>query len=291
MIIGHNKNIKYLKHLADNHLLFHSYIFFGKQWIGKKTIALSLANYLETKEFDVPQKVLSDLLIIDANKIANEESSETILDEVRKIKNFLYQKPNASYYRTVIIDNSESLTIYSQNALLKISEEPQPNSLIILICSDPETLLPTINSRFQKIYFENLSKEDIKKWLINQFKLSTKKAEEITNLSNGFPGMAYLILNDENIKNYFKNANLFLNLSYKEKVDFIKKIFQNENDNEKFNINLFLDILMFVLKSKNDLKNNFQLWKRILKIKQDMSYYNLNSKLQLVALADFMKNL
>lgn len=291
MIIGHNKNIKYLKHLADNHLLFHSYIFFGKQWIGKKTIALSLANYLETKEFDVPQKLLSDLLIIDANKIANEESSETILNEVRKIKNFLYQKPNVSYYRTVIIDNSESLTIYSQNALLKISEEPQPNSLIILICSDPETLLPTINSRFQKIYFENLSKEDIKKWLINQFKLSTKKAEEITNLSNGFPGMAYLILNDENIKNYFKNANLFLNLSYKEKVDFIKKIFQNENDNEKFNINLFLDILMFVLKSKNDLKNNFQLWKRILKIKQDMSYYNLNSKLQLVALADFMKNL
>ncbi|MCX7589471.1 MAG: hypothetical protein RMK17_02230 [bacterium] len=290
MIVGHQKNIEYFKNLIDKNSLFHSYIFFGKQWIGKKTFALSLANYLENKEFDIPKKILSDLFLIDSNNI--KENNETILDEVRKIKNFLYQKPNLSFYKTVIIDNAENLTTYAQNALLKISEEPQSNSLIILICQDPELLLPTINSRFQKIYFENLKKEDVKNWLIKEFKINIKKADEISNLANNFPGIAYLMLNDNNFMDYFKKADLFLNSLKIDKVDFIKKIFKNENESENINFNpiLFLDILMFILNNKKKLEKNYKIWKKILKLKMDLSYYNLNPKLQLVALANFIKN-
>lgn len=283
MIVGHEKNIKYLKNLADNKSLFHSYIFFGRKWIGKKTIALSLANYLENNKFDKTDKVLSDTLFIDANKIKNDGTNEqTILDEIRNIKNFLSQKPNLSNYRIVIIDNAEHLTIYSQNALLKISEEPQYNSLIILICVDPEMLIPTINSRFQKLYFENIKKEDVKNWLIKEFKISISKADKISNLSNGFPGIAYLLLNNESFNKYFENAQILLSLPKKDKVDFIKKMFQNNNIN--FEIDLFLDALMFVLNNNKNLKNNLNLFKKIIRLKMNLFYYNLNPRLQLTAL-------
>lgn len=288
MIIGNQKIINYLKNLADNKSLFHSYIFFGQERIGKKTIALALANYLEKKEFQAQVQPLSDFLFIDGNKL-NLDNEETILDDVRKIKNFLYQKPNFSFYRTVLIDNANYLTIYAQNALLKISEEPQPNSLIILISKDPELLLPTINSRFQKIFFETVKTEEILKWLISEFKISSKKAEEIANFSNGLPGVAYSILNDEEFKKYFENAKTFLKLKSREKINFIKKLVDVENEKNKFNINLFLDLLMLILKEKEDLKTNFELWKKLFKIKMDFNFYNLNPKLQLVALGKFME--
>jgi DNA polymerase-3 subunit delta' len=288
MIIGNQKTINYLKNLADNKLLFHSYIFFGQERVGKKTIALALANYLEKKEFSMPTQPLSDFLFIDGNKI-NLDTEETILDDVRKIKNFLYQKPNISFYRTVLIDNANHLTIYAQNALLKISEEPQSNSLIILISKDPELLLPTINSRFQKIFFETVKTEEILNWLISNFKINQKKAEEIANFSSGLPGIAYSILNDGEFKEYFENAKKFLKLKSQEKINFIKKIVDDENEKSKFNINLFLDLLMFILKNKGNFKKDFELWKKLFKIKMDFNFYNLNPKLQLVALGKFIE--
>ncbi|MGC8776228.1 MAG: hypothetical protein ACP5QN_02880 [Minisyncoccia bacterium] len=288
MIVGHEKNIKYLKNLADKNLLFHSYIFFGQHKIGKKTISLALANYLEKKEFDLPKHLLSDFLFIDPDRFKI-ENEETILDEVRTIKNFLYQKPNISFYKTVVIDNAEHLTVYAQNALLKISEEPQPNSLIILICSEPEMLLPTINSRFQKIYFEPVKTNEIENWLIKDFKLNKTKALEIANFSNGMPGIAWSFLNDSVFKKYFENANLFLKFKFKERVNFIKKLVDAENEKNKFDFNLFLDLLILALNQKKDFKENFELYKKLFKMKMDFDFYNLNSKLQLVALAKFME--
>jgi DNA polymerase-3 subunit delta' len=283
MIIGHKEIIEQLKNLADNKFLAHSYLFWGEEYLGKKTVAKALANYLENKIFDVPQKILSDFLEINLQKNQNEDETSA-LEEIRTIRFFLSQKPNNSSYRTVIIDNAQKLNRYAQNALLKISEEPQKDSLIILITRDPDLLLQTLSSRFQKIYFGRVKDEEIKEWLIKNFQINENKVNKIAQMSFGHPGIAWSILNDLNWKKQIKNAKMFLELKGKEKLNFIKELIEDEN----FNMDSFLEALMLVLGKISS--KNIKLWKRILRLRIDFQFYNLNPKLQLVALNDFLKN-
>jgi len=283
MIIGHKEIIEQLKNLADNKFLAHGYLFWGEEYLGKKTVAKALANYLENKIFDVPQKILSDFLEINPQKNQNEDETSA-LEEIRTIRFFLSQKPNNSSYRTVIIDNTQKLNRYAQNALLKISEEPQKDSLIILITRDPDLLLQTLSSRFQKIYFGRVKDEEIKEWLIKNFQINENKADKIAQMSFGHPGIAWSILNDLNWKKQIKNAKIFLELKGKEKLNFIKELIEDES----FNMDSFLEALMLVLGKISS--KNIKLWKKILRLRIDFQFYNLNPKLQLVALNDFLKN-
>lgn len=73
------------------------------------------------------------------------------IDEVRQIQFFLSRKPTQSDHNTVVIHQAHLLTQPAQHALLKTLEEPPGNSLIYLVTSTPDSLLPTILSRVQII--------------------------------------------------------------------------------------------------------------------------------------------
>ncbi len=72
------------------------------------------------------------------------------IEEIRDVQQFLSRKPLAGQ-NSVYIMNAERLTLPAQNALLKTLEEPPGNSLIYLITSSPDVLLPTVLSRVQLI--------------------------------------------------------------------------------------------------------------------------------------------
>lgn len=78
-------------------------------------------------------------------RIFIEDQSITIA-EIRALKGFLNEKPFASHYKIVCLWG-EKLTLEAQQALLKIVEEPPPNSLIVLGVTNEDVLLPTITSR------------------------------------------------------------------------------------------------------------------------------------------------
>ena len=69
--------------------------------------------------------------------------------EIRRLQAFLSQKPLKNKQHVVVIRQAEKLTLQAQAALLKILEEPPGDSLIYLVTSEPESLLPTILSRVQ----------------------------------------------------------------------------------------------------------------------------------------------
>ena len=62
-------------------------------------------------------------------------------------------KPTLSPRRVFVVSEAEKLNVASQNALLKILEEPPASCCIILLCTRLETLLPTIRSRAQVLRF------------------------------------------------------------------------------------------------------------------------------------------
>lgn len=74
-------------------------------------------------------------------------------------------KPVNSDSTVVVIDDADSLTIESQNALLKTLEEPPKYITMILIVSDEQKLLETIKSRCIKINFADLTNEELNNYL------------------------------------------------------------------------------------------------------------------------------
>lgn len=85
----------------------------------------------------------------------SEESKKGIVtvEQVSELQKELAK--SSSYYRVVIISDASYKTLnkHSANALLKILEEPNPNTLFILFAEAPETVLATIKSRSLELKF------------------------------------------------------------------------------------------------------------------------------------------
>ena len=243
MLIGHTKNIDDLKSLIERGVLPHGFIFSGSAMVGKRTFALALANFLENGVFETPDenRILQDVKIIDLASIKAldpESSGNSIgIDAVREIKNFLSQRPNASTRRTLIIDDAVLMTTEAQNAILKITEEPPASSLLILIASDTEGLLPTILSRLQKISFGIVPESEIAEWLAlsvaeglapdqqelcraksveghsKKCVIPSKKAVDAAKKSFGKPGLALRLIFDEELAESIANVEKLLKAS------------------------------------------------------------------------------
>jgi DNA polymerase-3 subunit delta' len=198
MLLGYDQLVNDFKRLAENGRLSHAYLFFGEPQAGKFLFALSLANYLENKEFAAAKNPLKETLIIEIRK---EDEKESVgIDEIRSLQNFLYQKPVFSAKRAVIIRDAENLTFEAQNAILKIIEEPPAQSLLIFIVNHCDNLLPTLVSRVQKIHFPRMKTEEIANFLKKNFRLSEAKAKSIAKESFGRAGRAVQLVQSSKFK-------------------------------------------------------------------------------------------
>lgn len=79
------------------------------------------------------------------------EKNSLGVDDIRHANGFLQKKSHIGKFKTVLIDNAQTMTIAAANALLKTLEEPSENSIIILLTNDIDMLLPTIVSRCRVI--------------------------------------------------------------------------------------------------------------------------------------------
>src|ERR1700722_6343612 len=71
------------------------------------------------------------------------------------------------------------------NKLLKLIEEPPPNTLFILVAENESSILPTILSRTQLIKIPLLDVIDIEDALIDRAKISPEKARQVASISEG----------------------------------------------------------------------------------------------------------
>lgn len=272
MFIGHQDLVRDFKSLIKNNRLAHGYIFFGEPEVGKFYFAKHLANLLENGEFKSVFRPLQDSLIL-------QDSSG--IDAMREIKSFLWKKPAVSLKRVVVINNAENLTPQAQNAILKITEEPPENSVLILIASRPENLLPPLLSRLQKIYFGRLSDNEMLKVLAAQAGTSDKK---IVDLAWGRPGRAFRLLNDDLTNEAEKKAREFLlrqPADGAERSKFIKKLVEEQKERPAL-LDLFFESL--ILNLQKDKLKNWRTLKSVLNRFFLIKRYNTNKRIQLEAI-------
>lgn len=258
MLIGHDELIKSFEKLLKENKLSHGYLFFGEPEVGKFSFAENLAAYLEIGEFQKSQRPLTETLVLKSGE------EETIgIDNIREAKYFLNQKPTYSSRRIVIIDEAEKLTPQAQHAILKIAEEPPETCLIIIIASNPEVLLPTLQSRLQKIYFPRINSALITTLLVKQFKLNKEKAAKITEISFGRPGRAIKLAENGTQKIESRSR---------------KALIEGLMDDEEAMSQYLTDLIAQL--AKNPIKNYIEL-KAVLNRLTKMSQFNTNKRLQL----------
>ena len=238
MTIGHKKQKEVLERLAKGKNIPHALLFSGIEKVGKKKVAVEFIKSIfceKEKGFcgecyscrSIDSSSFPDLSIIEA-KDRNIE-----IEEVRDLQNRLSLKSYNNSLKIGIIDDAHLMRKDAQNALLKVLEEPKGDTLLILITSYPQMLLPTVRSRLEEIKFSIVSRKEIEDYLIS-LGAKEEKAKEIALISSGQIGKAIEFFNDEDKLNFFNKAvkdivSLVRSEMYK-RFDFAKEFKENQDE-------------------------------------------------------------
>lgn len=168
-IKGNIKNREQLEKVVENNNILHSYLFLGKEGIGKKEIAKEFAKKIlcltKEKKCNCKSCICFETQNHPDIQVINEESETIKISTIREMIQTVYEKPILSEKKIYIINDSDKMTKEAQNSLLKTLEEPPEYIIIILIASNSDMILNTIKSRCTKIVFEKLKNEEIKEIL------------------------------------------------------------------------------------------------------------------------------
>ncbi|MEA5577166.1 DNA polymerase III subunit delta' [Anabaena sp. UHCC 0451] len=111
------------------------------------------------------------------------------LEQIREITQFLSRPPLESTRNVVVLEQAETMAESAANALLKTLEEPGQATLI-LIAPSPESVLPTLVSRCQRIPFYRLDTASLTQVLTQTKNVEVLQHSEVLNLAAGSPGTA-----------------------------------------------------------------------------------------------------
>lgn len=169
-IIGHSVEIESLFKMREHSRFPHCFIFAGPSGIGKKLVALAMAQALVCEKNQRACGVCGPCLRIEKQQSESlfilkpdEEDTKSAIkvEAVRELLESL-SLANLGAARVVIIDPAQLMNQQASNALLKTLEEPSENLYFILIANDVQQFLPTIRSRSQVQRFSALSFEELK---------------------------------------------------------------------------------------------------------------------------------
>ena len=140
----------------------HAFLFSGPDGIGKKLVAEVFAAALLCENTDGPCGFCTACRRLAAGNQADyhliePEGASIKIEQVRKLQRETALAPYGGGCRVVVIDGAEMMTPAAANSILKTLEEPEGDSVFILLSAARQMLLPTIVSRCMLFAFETLS--------------------------------------------------------------------------------------------------------------------------------------
>ncbi|QKS69624.1 DNA polymerase III subunit delta' [Paenalkalicoccus suaedae] len=155
---------KILQHSMNRERLAHAYIFEGGKGTGKRATAKLLAkSFLCTSRTeDGPCMTCSECRRVDSSNHPDlhviEPDGQTIkVDQIRELKREFSMRGMESSKKVYVIVDAEKMSTSAANSILKFLEEPDGDSLAVLLTANAYKLLPTILSRGQVLSFSPLS--------------------------------------------------------------------------------------------------------------------------------------
>lgn len=175
-------------------------------------------------------------------------SSEIRIGAIRWVQSRLTLSKNEARKRICIIEDADRMNNNTANAFLKTLEEPPPDTVIILTTSKPNSLLPTIISRCQRVAFNNLTNPTVENILRDNFNLDIVKAKTYAKISYGNAEKAIQLINEDTDSGRDIAINLIelaLNKNDLEFLNYLNKI--KEVKQKKILKNIHANIIIFLM--------------------------------------------
>jgi DNA polymerase-3 subunit delta' len=126
--------------------------------------------------------------------------------ESQEVIRRLNLKPFESEFKILIMWQAEKMRIDEFNKMLKLIEEPPNNTIIILVTSAREQLIPTIISRTQHIKIPLLGNAELISLLESSRGMTYKDARRIAGLSGGNLNAALAMTIDDSVEKDLEKA-------------------------------------------------------------------------------------
>jgi DNA polymerase III subunit delta' len=185
-LFGHADAERALLEAYRTKRLSHAWLIGGPHGIGKATLAWRFTRFLlanpdpdaatarEATDLSVPRThpvwarlqsgAYGDVAVLrrEWNDKTKKFFSEIRVDDVRQALQLFQRASSAGGYRICILDSAEDLNRSSANALLKVVEEPPPQSLFLIVSHQPSQVMPTILSRCRKMFLGALAPAEVR---------------------------------------------------------------------------------------------------------------------------------
>ncbi len=210
-ILGHEWAVDMLRQHVARGDVRHAYLFSGPPGLGRRTLALRLAQALNCTQpiaagtpcgtcrdcRQIENMQHPDMNVIQAlndDRLAK-ESGTLKVDQVREVQHSLSLRPYQSKYRVALFLRFQEANDNAANALLKTLEEAPAHAILLLTADNPEQLLPTIISRCEILRLRPLPISAIEADLIKRG-VDAERARLLAHISGGRPGYARRLVDD-----------------------------------------------------------------------------------------------
>lgn len=278
-VAGQEETKKTLINSIKNNKVSHCYIFEGPKGIGKLNLAITFGQSIFCEIFNSePCNQCRSCIKINTKNhpdfhIFNQDNDNIKREDVDLFLESINKKPYESHTKFYIFNDAEKMTQAAANALLKTLEEPSKDTVIILLTTNANLILPTIRSRSVILKFKKISKKTIKEYLINNYSsIKEMDADLASSYSQGILSKAINIINKEDatINKREEVIKLFDKIINNDK----EIIYEVENyfDENKDNIDYIIELMMVWINDIILLSNNLE----NLMINKDLKKYALS---------------
>ena len=179
--VGNSVAIRALKRVLASDNIPRAFLISGEPGCGKTTIARIIKDVVKC----------DDSAFIELNG-----SSERGIDTIRNIVSSIAYAPLSGESKVIFIDEAHQLTKEAQEALLKSTEDPPPNTYWIFCTTEPQNIRAALSRRLFKVNVPQLNNEErlellrrvIKSEGLDKSKYSKKVVAKMSQMSEGSAG-------------------------------------------------------------------------------------------------------
>ncbi len=197
--IGNARVVEILRRAVELDRLPHALVFAGPAGVGKRSLAVLLAQLLNCASPDAGRscggclscRKVAGGLHPDV-RVIEPDGAFIKIEQVRQLISEIAFQPFEGRYRIIILDGAEQMRQEAANSLLKTLEEPPSRTIIILVTTNPYLLLTTIRSRSRLLQFGAIPEDRIERYLVEHEHWDRADAHIAAGLCQGSLGAALL---------------------------------------------------------------------------------------------------
>jgi DNA polymerase-3 subunit delta' len=247
-LLGHEWAVDMLRQQVAQGQVRHAYLFCGPPGLGRRTLALRLAQALNCETpiaAGIPCGICRncrqiesmqhpDLTVIQSldEDGSPKENGTLKVGYARAVQHSLSLKPYQAKDRVALFLRFQEANDSASNALLKTLEEAPAHAILLLTADNPEQLLPTIISRCEVLRLRPLPISAIQSDLLKRG-MDAERARLLAHISGGRPGYARRLVDDvtllERREERLNDLQTLLHASRVEKFSYADKLSKDKD--------------------------------------------------------------